>query len=454
MADGETPATARDVIVLGAGIGGLAAADHLNRAGYRVTVLERSNRCGGAHKSYNIGPYTFDVGSIFYEPRAQIFNMAQDLRALCPAVMRRQRRVAQDGRLLHYPVEPRDMLRSNPWRAALGVADMLSNQLVLQRDGTLETICRKRLGDTFFDNTGLRAYITRFHHAAPAEIDEQFYFQRMKFIEKATRLKSIMARGARSVFTKKAVNARMLKPLHIRPQSGFDTLFAPIQQRLEKAGVRFVFGQDVQRVSQTSEGFDIETDAGRHHTDSLVSTIPLTQLYRAMFGKYPALTLLDMTTLFVSAQRLDPQSGNVLFNFHNDGLWKRATVYSQLYPGADTDRAFMGVEVTIPHGGTHDPERTFADFRDHLTGLGIASDIKLEGSALVEGCYPFLAKGTDALLAAALKRISAAGVIVAGRQGRFEYLPTSSRVITRVGEELERATTLQMLRADPHVASH
>mgnify|MGYP001953894327 CR=1 FL=1 len=54
------------IAVLGAGPAGLAAAHYLCELGKSVVVIDRANHCGGTHRSANIGPYTFDSGSIFF----------------------------------------------------------------------------------------------------------------------------------------------------------------------------------------------------------------------------------------------------------------------------------------------------------------------------------------------------------------------------------------------------
>jgi protoporphyrinogen oxidase len=366
---------------------------------------------------------------------------------MCPAVMRRQRRIAPSGEPLHYPIEPRELLHKAPFKVLLGLADMLASRLLVRADGSLDAISRQRLGETFFKDTGLRAYITRFHHTPPSEVDEIFFYRRMGFIEKATRFLPLIQSSIRSVFSRKTVNANIRKPLYIRPYEGFDALFVPIRERLEADGVKFAFGEVVQAVERRGEGFAVRTAAGEYMADGVISTIPLETLHQILFGKPTGLVSLDMTTLFVSAARLDERTGNVLFNFHNDGLWKRATIYSRLYPDAPTTREFFAVEVTIPHGGTHQPEIAFADFRDHLTRLGLADDLRLEGSVHLEDCYPLYAPGSLARVDEALDRVVAAGVIPIGRQGRFEYLPTSSMVSRRVREELEKAGLMQVEQA-------
>jgi len=47
--------TVYDVVVIGAGLGGLTAAAILARSGHKVLVIERSNSVGGAASSYKVG---------------------------------------------------------------------------------------------------------------------------------------------------------------------------------------------------------------------------------------------------------------------------------------------------------------------------------------------------------------------------------------------------------------
>jgi len=50
------------VVVIGAGLAGLAAAIHLAAAGRDVTVVEASDGPGGCCGSASVGPYRFDTG--------------------------------------------------------------------------------------------------------------------------------------------------------------------------------------------------------------------------------------------------------------------------------------------------------------------------------------------------------------------------------------------------------
>ncbi|MCU0800301.1 MAG: phytoene desaturase [Rhodobacteraceae bacterium] len=76
------PATAPPAIVIGAGIGGLAAAMRLGAKGYRVTVIDRLDMPGGRGTAISEGGHRFDLGPT-------IVTVPQGLRDLWAACGRR-----------------------------------------------------------------------------------------------------------------------------------------------------------------------------------------------------------------------------------------------------------------------------------------------------------------------------------------------------------------------------
>lgn len=60
------PLAGEDHVVVGGGIGGLAAANYLAAAGADVTVLERNDRLGGVASRIEDDGFTFDTGPSWY----------------------------------------------------------------------------------------------------------------------------------------------------------------------------------------------------------------------------------------------------------------------------------------------------------------------------------------------------------------------------------------------------
>ena len=56
-----------DVIVIGAGCGGITAAALLAREGRKTLVLEQSDKIGGCCSTYERSGYRFDVGATILE---------------------------------------------------------------------------------------------------------------------------------------------------------------------------------------------------------------------------------------------------------------------------------------------------------------------------------------------------------------------------------------------------
>lgn len=56
----------KSVIIIGAGIGGLATACMLAKKGYKVTVVEKNSQIGGRANIYSENGYTFDMGPSWY----------------------------------------------------------------------------------------------------------------------------------------------------------------------------------------------------------------------------------------------------------------------------------------------------------------------------------------------------------------------------------------------------
>lgn len=108
--------TSADLIVLGAGPAGLAAAWQARRAGLSTIVLERSHAVGGMAASFDVAGLRVDHGSHRLHPATPPAVLA-DLRALLGADLQcrpRNGRLRIAGEWIGFPLRPGELLRALP----------------------------------------------------------------------------------------------------------------------------------------------------------------------------------------------------------------------------------------------------------------------------------------------------------------------------------------------------
>lgn len=141
----------RDLVVLGAGPAGLGAAFRAAEEGLSVTVLERSDRFGGAAASLEVGGMRVDLGSHRLHPsiRPDILRDLTDL--LGDDLQRRERngRIRLMGRWIAFPLRASDLVRHMPPSFVAGAArDALTGPLRKARSDTFAEVLRAGLGPT------------------------------------------------------------------------------------------------------------------------------------------------------------------------------------------------------------------------------------------------------------------------------------------------------------------
>lgn len=427
-----------DIVVLGAGVAGLTAAHDFSRAGLKVTVIDRATQCGGTHRSCNIGPYTFDSGSIFLDENSPLFEMFEGLKPLCPAVLRKQGRVVPSGSVRHYPFEPREVLT---WPVGLRIRtalDLARQRFAIRDPKDAEAFCLSRIGRTAYDVSGLKHYITRFHQEDPAEIDLLFCERRMKFVLGDSRL-SVVGRAALRLLVGRPPRPKARKRLLVRPREGFAAIYGEVRNQLESRGVAFLMDSPVERLVPDVAGFRITTPRATVTAGNVVAAMPVDTMHRVIFGEATSLEGIDLLTLFVSVSAIPGFDGNVLFNFHRRGRWKRATIYSRIYGKAE-GRDYFAVEITQRKHEVRDPTAAFDAFCRDVSETGVfADDLVLEGFDVIEDAYPLYRKGCGPAVDAAIASLTEFGITPVGRQGRFAYLPVSPQVIMQTRSELETA---------------
>src|SRR5262245_17997170 len=108
------------VVVLGAGLAGLATAYELCRAGRSVTVIDKEDYAGGMATSWKNGPYWLDHGPHRFHSRdKQLIEHLYEVLDNEVVIRERLSRIYLKGKFFHYPLKAQNVLANMPKRVLL-----------------------------------------------------------------------------------------------------------------------------------------------------------------------------------------------------------------------------------------------------------------------------------------------------------------------------------------------
>lgn len=106
----------KNVVVIGAGISGLACAYKLRQRGVPVTLLESENRAGGLMGTVEKDGFLFETGPQSFQGTAPLLQLIRELGIdgqLCTADPKAPRYVLRNGRLLKIPMSPQAIVSTS-----------------------------------------------------------------------------------------------------------------------------------------------------------------------------------------------------------------------------------------------------------------------------------------------------------------------------------------------------
>lgn len=301
-------ATSADLLVLGAGPAGLAAAWRASRAGLSTIVLERAGAVGGMAGSFTVDGIRVDHGSHRLHPSTAPEILA-DLRALLGddlQLRRRNGRLRVTGRWVSFPLRPAELLRTlPPTMIARMAAEAVLEPL---RRGTPATsyadALRRGLGGTLYE--ALYAPFAVKLWGLPGE-----------------RIDAEQARRRVSADTPWKLAARVLRRrdgvgrVFHYPRRGFGQIADALADAAADAGADLRLGVAVDRLTARVDGVSVRTPDGQTVTARhLFTTVPLPALARladpapppAAMASAGALRFRSMVLVYVVHQGARPWS--------------------------------------------------------------------------------------------------------------------------------------------------
>lgn len=425
------------IAILGAGPAGLSAASYLLREqaedsdGVSVEVFDREHHVGGLQRSFEYCGSHFDVGTILFFGHHGMLDAFPYLADDMVPIKYQPVSITPKGSYDRYPFTVKGFVKDHGiWTAATAGLDLLYSKLRFSAKNSVEAYARYYMGGVVFQRSGLKNYIYRLHNLPDEELDVEFAMKRLSLVERQSfrRLLAAKLPGGK----KKTIAG----PRLVRPEAGFPYMYEErIRPDLEKRGVKFRLGTEVEKVNKTESGFGLLVEGVEEPFDRVVSTIPIPSMLR-LLGLEPQVEVQtkNLISLFYTGQFA--RQGNTFFNFALDGAWKRITVFSRFYKPLPSGEDYFTVEVTTDEDVSEKRIAEVAqDFEQHAERYGLLKGKpELQGSHISIDAYPVYRSGQLDAIESEKQRLRDAGVDLLGRQGNFEYV--ISNIVARRAKEL------------------
>jgi oxygen-dependent protoporphyrinogen oxidase len=258
-----------DAVVVGAGISGLATAFRLARGGLRVTVLEATERVGGAIETFSDDAWRFEMGpNTVVESDESVGRLIRDAglegEKIIASPSAKRRYLYKGGELVPLPGNPIALLKTPLFPAAAKLRLLREPWIGRPPEGAEESIAqlvRRRLGTAFLDYA-VGPFVSGVYAGDPERLSARWAMPKIHALE---REHGSLIRGALSR-RKGAVPGGAM----ISFQEGLEEL----PQRLAREIGDVRTGVAARGIVRTESGFRVETSAGPIEAARVVLAVP------------------------------------------------------------------------------------------------------------------------------------------------------------------------------------
>lgn len=397
------------VVIVGAGLTGLATAFRLHRAGARVTVVDAAPRAGGLLRSERRDGYLVEWASHgFLDDADATLALARDAGLPDEAVVRAapasaERHLVHNGSLVRAPGKPQEII-TTPLLPLKGKLRLLREPRVppLAAGAPEESVAqfaRRRFGDEAAHLAD--AFVTGVHAGDPERLSLPHAFPQLAAMERehGSILRALRVRGRSS--------ARRARLATFR--DGMEALPRALAAALPPGALRL--GEPAARVARKGGGLVVETARATLEADRVLVALPPAAAARVVDGASIPETRaapVAVVALGYARERADGATGFGYLAPEREGRFALGALYeSNLFPGRAPDGHVL---VRALVGGARHPERAalsddelVARVREDLAGLHVATGEPAFATVARAGAIPQLDVGQAAVLAEAAR---------------------------------------------------
>ncbi|MBD3368875.1 FAD-dependent oxidoreductase [Candidatus Fermentibacteria bacterium] len=420
------------VVVLGAGLTGLAAARRLCAEGAEVTVLEKEPGPGGLASTCAENGFRFDHGPHrFHTQEDWILERVRDLLPDELMQLERKSRIRLLDRYFRYPLSFGDVLRRMPLSQGAAMvfsymAEKLGNIVAPRKEESFEDWVVKRFGHKLYD-LYFRPYTAKLWGFAPHQLSVDWASQRITVPSLSGLLRETLLPSSGKI--------RSLVSTFHYPRRGIGRIAEVLAERVGDMGGAIHYRTVPRRITGGQGSFVIHTAGEQLRADRVVSTIPLPEYVRLLGDVLPeglersAEQLLYRAVVFV-ALRVDaeiPVEDHWIYASEDRYLFNRISFPENFDPGMSPEGGFQAVfEFSCQENDDlWNGDRRLVEAAvtgGERLGLLRADEVIDHTISRQAHAYPIYRKGYSDPLSEVLRAMEELeGSVTCGRQGLFRY---------------------------------
>ena len=428
------------VVVLGAGLVGLAASDRLIHKGEKPIVIEKENAVGGLCRSFKHDGFTFDLGGHRFLPHnkdiADFVSILFNNNELC--LRERRSKIYLKKRFVLYPPEFSDILRNlglvTCFKCGMDYIYFRLKHLILKKpEISLKDWLINKFGYTLY-KIYFGPYSFKLWGREPSNISSEWAPQRISVPHIGVAIKSL--------FVEHHMPLKTYARKFLYPIGGIGEIPGRMAEEVIKKGSSIFINHRVTKIVVRPNGFVIGTVAPEglekiFFTSKIISSIPLTEILTSLHPRPPQEVLDSANSLRFRSIRflnlmLDVShitDNTWLYIPEREYVFFRIQEFSNWHPhNSPPGKTALTLEIACEKGGRlwnmKDPELLKTCIKD-LKKMGINLEGKVIDyfSTFLEHAYPvYSLRYKDHLQKIYDYVESIKNLVICGRQGLFRYI--------------------------------
>ncbi len=271
----------KKVIILGAGISGLATAVWFLREGYDIILLEKTERAGGTITTESGNGYLFDKGpNSGLETTPYIRELAKEAgledELIYANNSAQKRYILRDGSLHALPTNPAKFIKSRLFSTRAKFRLLLEPFIGRSEEGYYQSLAEfvtRRLGREFLDYA-INPFVSGVFAGTPEKLSVKSAFPKLYRLEEVYGgLFKGMILGAKE--RKKSAESSKQSAKMFSFRNGMESLARALTEKLED---RIIFNAEITGIKKEESGYRIyynsENENKEQKTDAIITTIP------------------------------------------------------------------------------------------------------------------------------------------------------------------------------------